>query len=67
MKYIVVLWAFAIGLMVPLQGIINAKLGKEVGGPTQSLCIFINSDGISYENCIHKKYRYFCPKNLDMM
>ena len=47
MKYIVVLWAFAIGLMVPLQGIINAKLGKEVGGPTQSLCIFINSDGLS--------------------
>ena len=39
MKFIVILWAFAIGLMVPLQGVINAKLGKEVGGPTQSALI----------------------------
>ena len=39
MKLLIALWAFAIGLMVPLQGVINAKLGKEVGGPTQSSLI----------------------------
>ncbi|MAE58469.1 MAG: hypothetical protein CME69_06285 [Halobacteriovorax sp.] len=39
MKLLIALWAFAIGLMVPLQGVINARLGKEVGGPTQSSLI----------------------------
>lgn len=39
MKYLVVAWAFGIGLMVPLQSIINAKLSREVGGATQGSLI----------------------------
>ncbi len=39
MRIFFVLWAFVIGLMVPLQAIINARLGKAVGGPTQSALI----------------------------
>ncbi len=39
MKIFFILWAFCIGLMVPLQAIINSRLGKAVGGPTQSALI----------------------------
>lgn len=39
MKFLVIGWAFAIGLLVPLQSIINAKLSRAVGGPTQGSLI----------------------------
>lgn len=39
MKYFIIFWAFTIGLMVPLQAIVNARLSSFVGGPTQSALI----------------------------
>ena len=34
-----VVWAFVIGLMVPLQSIINAKLSSKIGGATQAALV----------------------------
>jgi len=39
MKLFVIMWALAIGAIVPLQAIINAKLSSEIGGPTQAALI----------------------------
>ncbi|OIQ20641.1 MAG: hypothetical protein BM556_01510 [Bacteriovorax sp. MedPE-SWde] len=39
MKLLLISWAFAMGLMVPLQAIINAKLSSQIGGPTQAALI----------------------------
>lgn len=39
MKYLIISWALAIGLMVPLQAIINARLSSLIGGPTQAALI----------------------------
>jgi transporter family-2 protein len=39
MKLMMIFWALAIGLMVPLQAIINAKLSSQIGGPTQAALI----------------------------
>jgi len=39
MKYLIITWALAIGLMVPLQAIINARLSSLVGGSTQAALI----------------------------
>ncbi|EQC43678.1 DMT family transporter [Bacteriovorax sp. Seq25_V] len=39
MKYLIITWALGIGLMVPLQAIINARLSSLVGGSTQAALI----------------------------
>lgn len=39
MKVLFIAWAFAIGMIVPLQAIINAKLSKEIGGPSYASLI----------------------------